>query len=54
MFTPHVHCPISVKLGLRDPHIFGVQRFVNGMKIGAMKGRTFVVSVRAVRFARVP
>lgn len=54
MRTPHGHCPISVKFGIRDLHIIAVERSVNVMEIGAMKGRTFVVSVRAVTFARVP
>jgi hypothetical protein len=53
MHTPHVHCPISVKFGIRDLHIFAVERFVNVMKIGVMKGHSFVVSVRAVTFACV-
>jgi hypothetical protein len=53
MRTPHVHCPISVKFGIRDLHIIAVERFVDVVKIGAMKGRSFVVSVRAVTFERV-
>jgi len=57
MCTPYVHCPISVKFGIRDLNVIVVELFVNVMEIGAMKGRTFVVSVRAcvraVTFARV-
>jgi hypothetical protein len=54
MRTPHVHCPISVKFGIRALHTIAIERFVNVMEIGAMKGLTFAVFVRAVTFARVP